>query len=144
LLHASVLARPLQHRKYEVTMNQTVTPTTASAANVVAFVEKLALDAPFWDPARLAVVWKDVERRLLAQLREAEARSGSAHAEAGSVDYERIRNLTWEVTVSIDLGCVHVRPLARLAELLKQQAQYREPRSSQRVDDASQHTGSVC
>jgi hypothetical protein len=113
-------------------MNQTVNATTGSATNLVAFVDKLAADAPFWDPAKLAVVWKDVERRLLSQLREDERRSRSLQAspppEAArtSVDYERIRDLTWEVAVSIDLGCVHVRALSRLAELLKEQTRCRE------------------
>jgi len=122
-------------------MTRTLIPTTASSANVVAFVERLALDAPFWDPARLAVVWKDVERRLLRQLREDEARSGSAQAQPGRVDYERIRNLTWEVTLSIDLGCVHVRALSLLAELLEQQWRRRD--SGQRIDDGTS-AGGAC
>jgi hypothetical protein len=107
-------------------MNRTVNPTTGNAENVVAFVEKLAADAPYWDPAQLAVVWKEVERRLLPRLRQDERRSGSLQAshappaERSNVDFERMRNLAWEIAVSIEVGCVHVRALSRLAELLKE------------------------
>ena len=114
-------------------MNQTVKPTTGNATNVVALVEKLAEDAPFWDPAQLALVWKDVERRLLPQLSEDERRSRALQGQHGRsaeqrlVDYERLRNLAWEIAVSIDVGCVHVRALSKLAELLKEQSQCQEP-----------------
>jgi len=113
-------------------MNRSVNTTTGSPATVVALVEKLAADAPYWDPAQLAAVWKDVERRLLPQLREDERRNKSlqaqdaAQAERSRVDYERMRNLAGEVAISIELRCVHVRALARLAELLKAQSQCRE------------------
>ena len=113
-------------------MNRSVNTTAGNPGSVVELVEKLAADAPYWDPAQLAVVWKDVERRLLPQLREDERRNSSLQAqdapqaEQNQVDYERLRNLAWEVAISIELRCVHVRALSRLAELLKLQTQCRE------------------
>jgi len=113
-------------------MNRSVNTTAGNPGSVVALVEKLAADAPCWDPAQLAVVWKDVERRLLPQLREDERRNSSLQAqdapkaEQSHVDYERMRNLAWEVAISIELRCVHVRALSRLAELLKEQSRCRE------------------
>ena len=114
-------------------MNRSVNRATGNATNVVALVEKLAEDAPFWDPKQLALVWRDVERRLLPQLSENERRSRALQgqqapsAEQRQVDYERLRNLAWEIAVSIDVGCVHVRALSKLAELLKEQSQCQEP-----------------
>lgn len=102
------------------------------ATSVIPLLEKLADDAPFWDPTHLAIVWRDVERRVLEQLREEERQSlasaQAAHpkaAEQAGDERERIRNLAWEITVSIDLGRVHVRAISALAALLQARRQNR-------------------
>lgn len=109
-------------------MSQSEGSSMQAPTSVIAILEDLVEDAPFWAPVNLAVFWKDIERRLLAQLRDEERRNlplwksvDPVEAERSRVEYERIRNLAWEVAVSIELGCVHMRALGLIATLLRDQ-----------------------
>jgi hypothetical protein len=81
-------------------------------------------------PAELRSAWSDVERQLLHGLR-LEERALSAPGTASLRELtaiasnERIRNLVWEVTISIELQKPRVGGMLTLANLLRARAQAR-------------------
>jgi hypothetical protein len=112
--------------------------TTAELLSAVTLLQQLAEQARraelAW-PANLEATWNDLERRLLRGLR-AEERAASP---AGSDPVrelkaiganERIRNLVWEVSISIQLASPRPGAMLKLAELLRARALARseEPR----------------
>ena len=91
-------------------------------AELASAVDQLASRAPTVDAAELSALWPWVEGLVLDRVRadESEARSGAAFDSALlRAEGQRIRNLAWEVGVSVDLGAVHVSALEALAELLR-------------------------
>ena len=74
-------------------------------------------------PAELRSAWSDLERQLLHGLR-VEERALSAPGTAIGCN-ERIRNLVWEVTISIELQTPRVGGMLTLANLLRARAQVR-------------------
>ena len=83
-------------------------------------LDQLAERAPTLDSAELVALWPEVEARVLARISADEHRHESplVHAES-----ERIRNLAWEIGVSVDLHAVHLGALQKLADLLRERGQ---------------------
>jgi len=83
-------------------------------------VDQLVRRASNIDAAELIALWPWVEGLVLDRVRadEAEAAGGFDSALLRA-EGQRIRNLAWEVGVSVDLGAVHVAALEALAELLR-------------------------
>jgi hypothetical protein len=104
-------------------MTHATFPALLSEARVIPFLERLADEAPTYSPLELSTSWKNLEGWLLAQLRDDERERlpqlQGLQAASLRTDHERIRNLTWEIAVSIELRCVHVRAIHKLAELLR-------------------------
>jgi hypothetical protein len=104
------------------------------------FLEQLAERAATNDSAELAALWPGVEDRVLSCVR-ADAR-GNANAAVGpatsrpQAEEQRLRNLAWEVAVSIDLGAVHVGAIRGLAGLLRERGQRSSRRSSSHGSNA--------
>ena len=94
-------------------------------------LDLLAERAPSIDAAKLVDLWPAVEERVLAVVGEGpEATTASAGGTPLLLsDEERIRNLAWEVGVSVDLHAVHVGAIRALAALLRE----RDQRSAKRV-----------
>lgn len=102
----------------------------------ISALERLAVDAP--SSSELATYWRDFERRLLAELREDERTllprlQHPPDTERMLGEHERIRNLAWEVALTTDLGCVHVRAIRKLAALLRERAARSGPQPSRGV-----------
>ncbi len=88
----------------------------AESREVAALLAELSKRAATTDPFELVRDWRAIERRVFACLRALERElPGSARDLA---DIERLRNLAWEVGVSIELHAVHSRALSTLAEQL--------------------------
>lgn len=85
-------------------------------------LDQLVQRASSIDPAELVALWPGVERRVLARVRADRQEQGNTAA-----DEQRIRNLAWEIGVSVDLYAVHLGALRTLAKLLHERAQ--RPRS---------------
>lgn len=79
-------------------------------------LEQLAERAPSIDEAELVSLWPAVERRVLTRVR-------ADRHESTTSDEQRIRNLAWEIGVSVDLFAVHVGALRTLANLLRERGQ---------------------
>ncbi|HYP98698.1 MAG TPA: hypothetical protein VER96_08490 [Polyangiaceae bacterium] len=91
-------------------------------AELAGAVEQLAQRAPTIGVTELIALWPWVEGLMLDRVRadEAEAPSGGGFDDALlRAEGQRIRNLAWEIGVSVDLGDVHVSALESLAELLR-------------------------
>ena len=96
----------------------------------ISSLERLASEAP--PSHELAAYWRDFERRLLAELRDDERTllprlAHAPDAERMLAEHERIRNLAWEIAITTDLGCVHVRAVRKLAALLRERASRYQP-----------------
>ncbi len=106
-------------------MKATTSHAWTSTERAISALELLAAESP--SSRELAAYWRDFERRLFAELREAERTllPHLAHppdAEQMLAEHERIRNLAWQVAITIDLGCVRVRILRQLGALLRERA----------------------
>lgn len=90
-------------------------------AELAGAIDQLAQRAPNADAAELIALWPWVEGLLLDRVRadESEARERGLETELLRAEGQRIRNLAWEIGVSIDLGAVHAGALDALAELLR-------------------------
>jgi hypothetical protein len=114
----------------ESAMKEVVSHAWTSMERAISSLERLATEAP---PSReLAAYWRDFERRLLAELREDERTllpclTHPPDAERMLAEHERIRNLAWEIAITTDLGCVHVRAVRKLAALLRERAAGSQP-----------------
>jgi hypothetical protein len=98
--------------------------------HAISSLERLAVEAP--SSSELATYWRDFERRLLAELREEESvllplLAHPPDSERMLAEHERIRNLAWEVGLTTDLGCVHVRAIRKLGTLLRDRASRSQP-----------------
>lgn len=89
-------------------------------------LEKFAERAAITDPPELVDLWPDLERRLLDRVGaigyDGENAAQSA-ANAPPSEAERIRNLAWEIGVSVDLHAVHLGALRALAKLVRESGQ---------------------
>ena len=83
-------------------------------------LEQLAERAPAIDAAELVRLWPGVESRVLSRLSADEHKEESPLLQS---EAQRIRNLAWEVGVSVDLYAVHLGALRTLADLLRQRGQ---------------------
>lgn len=108
-------------------MNPAVIPSFENPRQAIQFLSSLSDDAPAWSAPELARSWFTWERSLLAQLREEERQQSPSLQAAqlglaakASSEHDRIRNLVWEISVSIDLCCVHVRAVRKLAAVLNE------------------------
>jgi hypothetical protein len=113
-------------------MKATTHHAWTSMEHAISALEVLASEAP--SSRELAAYWRDFERRLLAELREAERTllprlAHSPDAEQMLAEHERIRNLAWQVAITTDLGCVHVRIVRQLGALLRERAARTQPPS---------------
>ncbi|HEX2672536.1 MAG TPA: hypothetical protein VHM25_16755 [Polyangiaceae bacterium] len=91
-------------------------------AELASAVDQLASRAASIDSGELIAMWPWVEGLVLDRVRadESEAQSGAAFDSALlRAEGQRIRNLAWEIGVSVDLGAVHVSALEALAEVLR-------------------------
>ena len=106
-------------------MNRAVIPSFENPRQAIQFLSGLSEEAPEWSAAELPNSWRSWERALLAQLRDDERQWWLSLpviepelAKKARAEHERIRNLVWEIGVSIDLCCVHVRAIRKLAAVL--------------------------
>jgi hypothetical protein len=111
-------------------MKATTSHAWTSMERAIFALEVLAAEAP--SSRELAAYWRDFERRLLAELREAERTllPRLAHppdAEQMLAEHERIRSLAWQVAITTDLGCFHVRIIRQLGALLRERAARTQP-----------------
>jgi len=97
-------------------------PTTlrTETRELAALVDELSKRATVTNPLELVLDWQGLERRIFACLRRIEREAPSSLPEPR--DLERLRNLAWEVGVSIELHSVHSRALATLAAELAKRA----------------------
>ena len=101
----------------------------ASQANDVEYgelsraLDQLAERAPTLDPTELVARWPALERRVLARVRADKHVEGNALADREQPEEQRVRNLAWEIGVSVDLQAVHVGAIRALAKLLSERAQ---------------------
>ncbi len=90
-------------------------------------LDQLAERAAAIDAAELIALWPEVERRVLARVRADEHDQGNTNAGLESpplqAEGQRIRNLAWEIGVSVDLRAVHLGALRTLATLLRERGQ---------------------
>jgi hypothetical protein len=109
-----------------------VTQTQPSLANEAEFgdlaraLELLAERAPTMEPTELVRLWPTLELRVLGCLRlDRHPERGAASPETRllRLEEERLRNLAWEIGVSVDLHAVHVGALRALAKLLGERGQ---------------------
>lgn len=90
-------------------------------AELAGAIDQLASRAPSIDAGELIALWPWVEGLVLDRVRADEFETQSGGAFDGALlraEGQRIRNLAWEIGVSVDLGAVHVNALEALAELL--------------------------
>jgi hypothetical protein len=111
-------------------MKELASHAWTSMERAISSLERLATEEP--SSRELAAYWRDFERRLLAELREDERTllPRLAHppdAVRMLAEHERIRNLAWEVALTTDLGCVHVRAIRKLGVLLRERAARSQP-----------------
>lgn len=111
-------------------MNEVASYASSRVVRAISSLERLATEAP--TSSELVARWREFESELLAQLREDERTllpllEHPSEAQRTLAENERIRNLTWEVAITSDLGCVHVRAIRKLDALLRQRAE-RSPR----------------
>jgi hypothetical protein len=121
-------------------MKEVASHAWTSMESAISSLERLAAEAP--SSRELAAYWRDFERRLLAELREDERTllPSLAHppdAERMLAEHERIRNLAWEVALTTDLGCVHVRAIRKLGALLRERAARMQPAEASRGVDSA-------
>lgn len=91
-------------------------------AELAGAVDQLALRAPTIDATELIALWPWVEGLMLDRVRadETELEAGGGFDSALlRAEGQRIRNLAWEIGVSVDLGAVHRPALEALADLLR-------------------------
>jgi hypothetical protein len=97
---------------------------------------QLAARAAAMSSSEFAGVWRTLEPRLLACLRQSEAEEGAA-----SRSLERLRNLTWEVAVTAELKSLHCAALQRLAKLFDERAGQWPGGASSREDTSPELVG---
>jgi hypothetical protein len=97
-------------------MTQEFDPEASEYLAVATLLERLSQLAPVEHASALAGLWSGIEPRLLACLRAYE-RCGAAgsHGAAVMPEVECLRNLTWEVSVSLELGSVRLGALRKMA-----------------------------
>jgi hypothetical protein len=83
-------------------------------SDVARQLTQFAERAAFSEARELLGSWPGLERRLLACLR---SEMPEIPKKLPAVEAERLRNLAWEVGVSVDMHAVHLRALAMLARL---------------------------
>ena len=91
-------------------------------AELAGAVDQLARRAPTIGSGELIALWPWVEGLVLDRVRadESDVQGGAAFDSAlFRAEGQRIRNLAWEIGVSVDLGAVHVSALEALAEVLR-------------------------
>jgi hypothetical protein len=103
-------------------VTNTVNPVLESYAELLKALDAFSTRAVCSDGSELMALWPGLERRLLSRMR---ADEGSARPLEGSPTSEqhRIRNLAWEVGVSVDLQAVHLRALETLSRLVRERAE---------------------
>ena len=138
---------------------ETATPTTElEYLELASTVARVAERAPIADPAELIELWPAVEQRVLdrvsadgterehatqerANAPRPDRSDHSDHVQRSErLEGERIRNLAWEIGVSIDLRAVHLGALGALAKVLRERGQRlgrRATRNSNRRSHAS-------
>jgi hypothetical protein len=100
--------------------------TQLEYVELAAALDLLAERAPVADATELVEVWPELEQRVLDRVSvDAYDNGNTARDSAGAKHWEaeRIRNLAWEVGVSVDLHAVHLGALRALANLLRERGQ---------------------
>jgi hypothetical protein len=87
-------------------------------------LEQLSMQAGCGDEQGFRASWERIERPLLAALRAGESAASLAGSDSPSwfaavPENERLRNLVWEISVTLELSSVHVAAMRRLAQLLR-------------------------
>lgn len=116
-------------------MDEVAGSAVSSVVRAISSLEQLATEAP--SSRELVTRWRDFEGALLAQLREDERTllpllAQPSEAELALKEHERIRNLAWEIAITTDLGCVHLRAIRKLEAVLRQRAEQRAAISARR------------
>ena len=99
-------------------MTQEFDPEASEYHAVATLLERLCQLAPAEHASALAGLWSAIEPRLLACLRAYERSAAAATRGAAVIpEVECLRNLTWEVSVSLELGSVRLRALQKMAHV---------------------------
>jgi hypothetical protein len=119
------------------TVNKPSQANKAEYGDLARALDQLAEQAPTMAPTELVEFWPGLESRVLACLRADEgadpARGAGAESRLRPSDDERLRNLAWEIGVSVDLHAVHLGAMRALAKVLRERSQ----RLGSRVTGAS-------
>jgi len=107
-------------------------------------MDRLAERAPVIPAEQLVEIWPTLEERVLERVSADGYDDGHATGDLASVprlEGERIRNLAWEIGVSVDLHAVHLGALRALGRLLRERSQRFANRGSRNRSRPS-YTGS--
>lgn len=89
-------------------------------------LDKFTERAAITDPAALVQLWPELEQRVLDRVGADGYDADNAAPSAANLprsEAERIRNLAWEIGVSVDLHALHLGALRALAKLLRERGQ---------------------
>lgn len=103
-------------------MKSTGRPVLESYAELLKALDAFSTRAANSDGSELMALWPGLERRLLSRVRADEAPSARPLEACATSEQHRIRNLAWEVGVSVDLQTVHMRALETLSRLVRERA----------------------
>jgi len=109
-------------------------------AELARALDQLAERAPTMDAAELVALWPGIERRVVVRVCADKRDDGNA-ADGGESplppsEEQRVRNLAWEVGVSVDLHAVHVGAIRALAKLMRERGQRLARRGATRDSSA--------
>lgn len=107
----------------ELPVTNTGSPVLESYADLLQALEAFSTSAASSDGSELIALWPRLERRLLSRVRADEVPAASPLDGSPTTEPHRIRNLAWEVGVSVDLRAVHLRALETLARLVRERAE---------------------
>lgn len=113
-------AKNLDSKEFAVT--NTGRPGLESYAELLRALDAFSTRAANSDGSELIALWPRLERRILSRLRD-DAPSATPLDGSPTLEQHRIRNLAWEVGVSVDLRAVHLRALETLARLVRERAE---------------------
>lgn len=101
-------------------MNKPKKAQSREFGELASALDQLIARLPALTDLELIALWPGLERRVLALVL---ADDGSDAAGLAHPEQQRVRNLVWEIGVSVDLQAMHVRALETLARLLRARAE---------------------
>ncbi|HET7545976.1 MAG TPA: hypothetical protein VFK05_39175 [Polyangiaceae bacterium] len=111
-------------------MNQKENAQSNERSEVASALDQLLARLPALTDLELVALWPALERKVLAQLRAEEHSEANLNGPLTGSETQRIRNLVWEIGVSVHLQSLHSRALATLAELMHVRAERQDARNA--------------